>query len=239
MNKGFDVFFLMLPLALIGCTEKSVTYTEPLHCPDFPVTHSGEATFYFPRYASDSTGSCSFDLSPGDTLIGAMNLIDYENSKLCGAVISVSGPRGTVVIKIVDLCPECPQGNIDLSPQAFAQIADTVLGRVPIHWHVLAADVSGPILYHFKSGSSQWWTAVQVRNHRYPIYSLEYLTPRHMFKAVSRTSYNYFVENNGMGPGPYTFRITDIYGHTLVDSTIVFDTTNDVAGHGQFPPCGQ
>ncbi len=230
--------FLFALSAFTGCAEQSVTYAEPLHCPDFPVIHSGEATFYFPRTGPDSTGSCGFVLSPADTLVGAMNLVDYENSKMCGSCVGVTGPKGTVVVKIVDLCPECPKGNIDLSPQAFAQIADTILGRVPIQWQLLACDVNGPIVYHFKSGSSQWWTAVQIRNHRYPIFSLEYLSPQHSYQDMSRTNYNYFVVNGGIGPGPYTFRVTDIYGHELVDSAIVFDTTNDIPGHGQFPLCG-
>lgn len=240
IRKIFSLFGSCFLIVWLGCSEQSVTNIEPLHCPDSPIIHSGEATFYFPRSGSgDSTDACGFDLSPADTLIGAMNLIDYEGSRLCGSVVSVSGPKGTVVVKIVDLCPECPQGNIDLSPQAFAEIADTILGRVPIQWHVLAADVNGPILYHFKSGSNQWWTAVQIRNHRYPVFSLEYLTPQQTYQQMNRTDYNYFVVNGGLGLGPYTFRVMDIYGHTLVDSAVVFDTTADVAGHNQFPLCGQ
>ena len=37
------------------------------------------------------------------------------------------------------------------------------------------------------------------------------------FVAVNRETYNYFVEPSGMGPGPYTFRITDVHGASLVD----------------------
>lgn len=55
------------------------------------------------------------------------------------------------------------------------------------------------IRYHFKEGSNQWWTDVQVRNHRNPIAKLEYYNGN-QWVAVPRTDYNYFVQTNpGMG----------------------------------------
>ena len=210
-----------------------------LHCPDTPMIHSGEATFYDSVVGS---GSCSFDSTDtmiDESMVGAMNQYDYLNSQICGACLSVTGPSGTILIRIVDMCPGCGKGGIDLSPKAFLLIADTSLGRVPITWQVVAYNVVGPVVYHFKDGSSQWWTAVQIRNHRYPIYSLEYLNSENSFKQVNRVDYNYFVEPSGMGPGPYTFRVTDVYGHVLVDSSIALLPNGGVPGHSQFPSCGE
>src|SRR6185436_2787165 len=102
----------------------------------------------------------------------------------------------------------------------FAKIAELVKGRVPITWWIVSPDISGPILYRFKEGSSQWWTAVQIRNHRNPIAKVEYLDATGKFKAVPRTDYNYFVASNGMGPGPYTLRVTDSYGNVLTNTGI-------------------
>ncbi len=59
------------------------------------------------------------------------------------------------------------------------------------------------------------------------------------WKRITRTSYNYFVVPGGLGKGPYAFRVTDIYGHVLVDSTVALTPGGDVSGHGQFPSCGQ
>ena len=178
-----------------------------------------------------------FDSTPGDLMIGAMNLTDYQGSLACGECVSLTGPHGTIMIRIVDLCPDCPRGNIDLSPLAFSRIADTALGKVPITWQVVDCGITGPILYHFKDGSNQWWTAVQIRNHRYPIGTLEYMKPDGTYKAVNRVDYNYFVEPAGMGPGPYTFRVMDVYGHYLVDSLIVPVENASVPGRAQFPSC--
>ena len=195
-------------------------------------THTGEATYY---NEADGGGNCSFDPTPQDLMVGAMNHTDYADSAICGAYVELTGPNATITIRIVDQCPECPAGNIDLSPLAFSKIAELVKGRVPITWRIVSPDISGPIHYQFKEGSSQWWTAVQIRNHRNPIAKFEYLAKNGQFKAVPRENYNYFVESSGMGPGPYTFRVTDSYGNVLTDSGIVLNVGGEVAGAAQFP----
>ena len=232
-RKLYLVFaFLPLPsLFFAGCIASPTQVI--LQCPSSPTIHRGEATYYY----ATGAGACLFDSSKTDLMMGAMNIFDYAGSQICGATAVVSGPNGTITIRIVDLCPECPAGNIDLSPQAFEQIADTSLGRVPISWYVTASNVTGPILYHFMEQSSPYWTAVQIRNHRYPIYSIEYQSSSRTWKNIERTDYNYFVVPGGLGVGPYTFRVTDIYGHVLVDSSVVLTPGGDVAGSAQFPPC--
>jgi expansin len=224
---------ITLPLA---CADDSTKVIEQaaLRCSDAPVVRTGFATFYA---TADGSGNCGFDPTPNDLMIGGMNHTDYAGSFVCGTCVSVLGPKGNITIRIVDQCPGCGQGDIDLSPLAFSLIADTSLGRVPIQWHTISCDVNGPIIYHFKAGSNQWWTAVQIRNHRYAVSSVEYLTPQGMFKPISRLDYNYFVEPGGMGPGPYVFRVTDIYNHSLIDSGIVLAANANISGNKQFPSC--
>ncbi len=194
--------------------------------------HQGIATYY----DADGTGACSFDPSPNDLMVAAMNADDYNNAAVCGEFVQVSGPKGTIMIRIVDLCPECKSGHLDLSQHAFAQIADLQLGIVSITWQVVSPTLSGPIAYHFKDGSNQWWTAVQIRNHRNPIAKLEYRSSGGQWVSMPRTSYNYFVQTNpGMGPGPYTFRVTDHYGNTLIDTGIPHIENGTVNGTAQFP----
>lgn len=195
--------------------------------------HTGIATYY----SATGDGACLFGPSPGDLMVSAMNAAEYENAAACGSYVYVSGPKGAVTVRIVDLCPECQAGHLDLSREAFARIADLPLGRVDITWQVVSPDLPGPIAYHFKDGSNQWWTAVQVRNHRNPVAKFEYLDAGGRWVAVPRTSYNYFVQTNpGMGPGPYTFRVTDSAGHVLTDSGIPHVENGTVEGAAQFPP---
>ena len=195
--------------------------------------HMGKATYY----AADGSGNCSFDATPGDPLVAAMNTTDYAASAVCGACVAIDGPDGSITVRIVDRCPECPQGNIDLAEGAFPMIADKQLGIVPISWQYVSCPVAGNLVYHFKEGSNQWWTAVQVRNHRNAIAKFEYRAMDNTWKDVARVDYNFFIDESGMGPGPYDFRVTDVAGNTLEDHGVPFIEAGDSPGAGQFPAC--
>ncbi len=202
-------------------------------CAD-PETHSGEGTYYD---FADGSGNCGFPATPDDLMVGAMNHTDYDGSAACGTCVHVEGPDGAVNVRIVDRCPECAQGDIDLSPEAFEQIAPLSAGRVDISWTYVPCDVSGPVVYHFKDGSNQWWTAIQLRNHRHAIERLEYRGESDWVE-VPRLDYNYFVAEEGMGPGPLELRVTDRWGHVLEDSGIPSLDDADASGAAQFPGCG-
>ena len=194
--------------------------------------HSGEATYY----AADGSGNCSFEAGPA-VMIAAMNDSDYADAAACGACVEVTGPDGTIVVRVVDRCPGCPAGDIDLSEAAFPMIAAKELGRVPISWRYVSCAVDGEMSYRFKEGSSEYWTAVQVRNHRNAIASLEYREGGGGWQAVSRASYNYFIEEGGMGPGPIDLRVTDVAGNVIEDDGLMVLGGAEVASKGQLPAC--
>jgi expansin len=200
-------------------------------CDDAPNEASGDGTYY----AANGTGNCGFDAST-DLMVAAMNGVDYSTAAWCGACIEVTGPMGKVVVRIVDQCPECASGDLDLSPQAFEQLSPLAAGRIAITWHEVACDVIGPIAYHFKDGANAYWTAIQIRNHRYPIAKLEAQTTG-AWQAIARVDYNYFVESAGLGPGPYMLRVTDTRGHVLEDSAIALGDNVTRSGASQFPLC--
>ena len=192
--------------------------------------HSGEATWY----TATGAGNCSFDPSPENMLVAAMNHVDYAASAICGAFVEIYGPQGTITVRIVDQCPECLAGDIDLSQEAFALIAPLVSGRVPITWRVVSPAIAGPIRYHIKDGSNPWWLAVQIRNHRNPIAKIELLNGG-SWRQLRRESYNYFIEDGVVVGNPVTLRVTDVYGNVLSD-TIPFEVDVDISGAAQFPP---
>ena len=197
--------------------------------PTIGPVHSGEGTYY----NATGAGNCAFPASPQNLMVAAMNHIDYGTADLCGATIRVNGPKGSVDVRIVDQCPECPQGDVDLSREAFAVIADIPQGRVPITWQIISPALDGPISYYFKPDSSQWWAGIQIRNHRNPIAKFEYRSGN-TFIEVPRQSYNFF-EVSGMGVGPYTFRVTDVLGNVIQDSNIPLSPGSSVPGSSQFP----
>jgi expansin (peptidoglycan-binding protein) len=223
----------LLVVALVGCGGGDDGGITPGgSCTDAPPEASGEGTYY----AADGTGACSFDASPGDLMVAAMNAVDYNTAAWCGACVEVTGPMGTVTVRVVDKCPECVHGDLDLSPQAFEQIAPLSAGRVSITWHEVPCNVSGNLGYHFKDGANQWWTAIQIRNHRYPIATLE-AQDGASWREISRVDYNFFVETAGLGPGPYTLRVTDTRGHAVEDTGIALGDNVTRAGTSQFPLC--
>ena len=228
------VGMLLIPVTSAGADGGATIYLPMVsqNQPNPNPTHQGQATYY----NATGSGACLFDASPDDLMVTALNAPDYDNAAWCGAYVHVYGPNGEVTVRIVDLCPECKSGDLDLSKEAFAQIANLSAGRVSITWQVISPALSGTIAYHFKDGSNQWWTAVQVRNHRNPIAKFEYLDSGGSWVEVPRTSYNYFVQTSpGMGVGPYSFRVTDLYGNVLVDSDIPFIEDGTVQGSSQFP----
>jgi expansin (peptidoglycan-binding protein) len=191
----------------------------------------GVATYY------DATGggACSFDPT-SDPMVAAMDVSEYANSAVCGECVTLVGPDATITVRIVDECPGCEVGHLDLSQQAFSQIAALSLGKVPIKWHVVPCAVTGPLAYRFKEGSSQYWTAIQVRNSRYPIASLEWKTGSADYQAITRESYDYFVIQSGVGTtGPFMVRVTASNGDTLEDTLPGVMAAEVVQGAAQFP----
>jgi expansin (peptidoglycan-binding protein) len=192
-------------------------------------SEQGVATYY----AADGSGNCGFDPSPNDLNVAAMNASEYAGSAVCGECVSITGPKGNVTVRIVDQCPDCEKGHLDLSQQAFAQIADVSAGRVPITWEVVACNVSGNIEYRVKDGSSQYWTALQVRNSRLPVAKME-LQSGGSWVDIMRATYNYFIVPSGVGPGSYQVRVTAVDGQTLVDTLPAVQPSTTVPGSGQF-----
>ena len=83
-------------------------------------------------------GACGTILEAGD--YGAVSHECYQASQ-CGTYAKITGPKGSVVIKILDKCPSCKAGEVDISSTAFAKIADLDSGRVKVTWSL--SDSSG------------------------------------------------------------------------------------------------
>jgi expansin (peptidoglycan-binding protein) len=200
-----------------------------------PIAATGNATYY----DATGAGSCSFDPPGGasDRLVAALNGPDYAHAAWCGACLAVTGPAGAVVVRVVDQCPGCKRGDLDLSREAFAAIAPLSAGRTKIAWHAVPCPVTGPLVYQIKAGSNASWIAIQLRNHRHPIARLEARDAGGAYRAIPRTDDNYFVPPGGLGPGPYALRVTDAQGHALEDGAIALGDGVTRSGAAQFPSC--
>ncbi|MGW0712304.1 expansin EXLX1 family cellulose-binding protein [Streptomyces sp. NPDC002643] len=174
------------------------------------VSYDGVATLYD---AGDGNGSCSFGPSE-DLMIAAMNTKDYETSKACGATVLVRSGDASVTVRITNECPApCEPGQLDLSAQAFAELADTSRGRIPITWSLLSLARPETLSIRYKTGSSQYWCGIQAIGHRNPLARLE-VRADGAWRQLARTEYNYFLSEQGTGCGG-AIRLTDIYGEQL------------------------
>ncbi|MDO5155784.1 MAG: expansin EXLX1 family cellulose-binding protein [Eubacteriales bacterium] len=194
--------------------------------------HKGEATFY----EFGGGGAANLDYLSESFYTAAMNHEDYMNG-LAGAYVEVTDKDGDkIYVVITDRLPEGKKGDIDLDRKAFKAIEPEVTGRMQITWKIVPFPTKEPISYVFKPTSTKWWAEVQVRNGRYPIKKLEYKNAKGNFVELERQEYNYFTAPSGMGDGPYTFRVTDFYGHVLEDSGITIHANGTpVAGSANFP----
>jgi expansin len=227
MIRGFSAALLAL---LAGCGSS----TEELgKVPTLPLGESQDGLITF--YDATGAGNCSFDPTPDDLDVAAMNIGQYQNGAVCGSCVEVEGPKGNLKVRIVDSCPDCSEkGHLDLSRSAFAKIADPAAGRVKVRWRVVTCDVRGPVSYRFKEGSSEYWTAIQVRNHLLPISRLEY-KKNGAWVNMPRTSYNYFLEEKGVGTtGALQLRLTAQDGQTLEDTLPGVTSSRTFAGGAQF-----
>ncbi|RKT19846.1 expansin (peptidoglycan-binding protein) [Streptomyces sp. 1114.5] len=174
--------------------------------------YQGVATSYD---AADGNGACSFGPS-ADLMVAAMNHTDYETSRACGATVLVRAANGaSITVRIVNECPlPCAPGQLDLSHEAFAKLADLSVGRLPITWTELSpGSAPAAVSIRYKTGSSQWWCGIQAIGHRNPVATLE-VRAGGGWRQLTRTDYNYFLSPDGSGCGG-SIRVTDVYGEQL------------------------
>lgn len=208
--------YVVVLIALVGAAcgdDKGAASPQPSGGHLFSTeVKEGIATFY----DATGAGNCSFDATPDDLDVAAFDASSYAGSATCGACVKVKGPQGEVTVRIVDSCPGCDRNHLDLSRSAFAKIAEPSRGRVPVSFSTVACGVSGGMAFHFKDGSSKWWTAIQVRNHRLPVAKVEYQKAG-AFVEMKRADYNFFIEASGVGdqPNGLVVRVTALDGQVV------------------------
>ncbi|MGW3894598.1 expansin EXLX1 family cellulose-binding protein [Micromonospora profundi] len=186
--------------------------------PTGDTVHKAKASFYD---AGRSGGNCSFPAPPADRLYVALGSSAYSGAAACGSYLDVTGPKGTVRVMVMDQCGGCGSGKIDLSDEAFAKIADRAQGIAQVTYRaVVDPPLDGGLTFRMNGGASQWWFAVQVGNHGNPLRSVEARGPVGGFRKAARQSDNYWTVEGGLGPGPYSIRVTDVYGRQATATTI-------------------
>jgi expansin len=181
---------------------------------------SGEATHYV---LQPGDGNCSFPGLPAGQLYVALSPGEYGSAAACGSYVQVTGPDGSVTAEVVDQCPPCQAGHVDLSEAAFARIAPLAAGLVPVTYHVITSPpLPAPLSLRVKEGSSAYWLALLPIGSGNPVTSVRVSSAARGGQDLAHASYNYWIAPSGLGPGPFTVQLTDSAGHqaTLTGITL-------------------
>ncbi len=200
---------------------------------------SGTAT----HYVLSGLPNCSYPSPPADQLFVALSPSEYAAAGGCGGYLQVTGPGGSVRVKVIDQCPECATGHIDLSEPAFAELAPLPAGLINVTYTSLTDPaLPGPITMEVKTGSSPYWLALLADNTGNRLASVQVENASGGWISLTRTSYNYWIAQSGAGSGPFTVRLTDTSGNevTVNDITLspgtVQTTSTSMYGAGSAPP---
>jgi expansin len=180
------------------------------------VSAAGTATGTATHYVLSGTGNCSYPSPPADGLFVAMSPSEYDGAAACGSYVQVSGPDGSVTAEVIDQCPPCAAGHVDLSEAAFSRIAPLSAGLVPVSYRTIADPaLPGPVSLRVKEGSSPYWLALLAQNTGNPLASVQVEGASGGWQDLARADYNYWLAASGAGPGPFTVRLTDTAGHQV------------------------
>ncbi len=159
---------------------------------------TGTATHYDLR----GLPNCSYPSPPADGLFVAMPPDEYASAAACGGYLEVHGPDGSVRAEVIDQCPDCGPGHIDLSAAAFSAIAPLNAGLVNVTYQFLASpSLPGPVSLRVKEGSSRYWLALLAMNTGNPLASVAVESESGGgWSDLARASYNYWVAQSGAGP---------------------------------------
>jgi expansin len=183
-------------------------------------TVSGIAT----HYVLSGLPNCSYPSPPANNFFVALSPSEYNSAAACGGYLTVTGPDGSVTVQVIDQCPECATGHIDLSEPAFAQLSPLGAGLINVHYQYLADPaLPGPVTMEVKSGSSQYWLALLADNTGNPLASVQVETGSGGWISLARANYNYWIAQSGAGPGPFTVRLTDTQGNQVTLHDVALD----------------
>jgi expansin (peptidoglycan-binding protein) len=118
----FSYIFTLLATAALFMTAQCAPMLEARG------SMSGRATYY-----AVGLGSCGDTNSDGE-MVAALSGSLMGEKKYCGKSITLKGGSGSVTVKVVDTCPGCGKGDVDLSPAAFKKLGSLSKGVIPITW---------------------------------------------------------------------------------------------------------
>ncbi|TDH74388.1 uncharacterized protein CCR75_005086 [Bremia lactucae] len=182
----------------------------------------GEGTAY--TLGNVSSGNCNFMYDPGvNGNYAALNNDQWDSTRNCGRCAQVScdddrcsDKTTTEVVYLLDRCPECKQGDLDLSPSVFKKLTGSDPSRYNIKWQFVDCPVKGNVQYCTKSGSSSSWLAIQPTNFANGVASFKI---ENQDVTMVDSCYYYLLANGAnVNMDAVNVEMTSISGETITDT---------------------
>jgi expansin (peptidoglycan-binding protein) len=202
-------------------------------------------------YTYTNNGQCSFGAMGGPTLnypyIVAPNEAFYGDGSKCGVCYELTGPSGSVVVQVADVCPQAGNGacagdvdHFDLGPNSatFGQVAPTVWGMTMISKRQVACPVTGNVGVRTKDGVNGWWMALLVFNHRVGVSAVQ-IQIGGVYQNMTRQIYNYWTYSGAI-PQPFNIKIYSVLNDviSMTIPTVAAEQVYTSSAQFSVPPAG-
>ncbi|KAL4146560.1 hypothetical protein PRNP1_012424 [Phytophthora ramorum] len=176
-------------------------------------------------------GNCAFmsSWSQASTNYVAVNQAQWDSQTHCGQCIEATcidskckNKDTSVTLQVVDRCPECKYGDLDMSPSALTKIVGHNPGRIKIGWKYVDCPSPGTIKVCLKQGSNPWWVAIQPTNARTAVKSVSI---NGKAGTMLDSGYHFYIQSKDKVP--FDKLTVDV---TSVDGTVVSGTYSMTIG---------
>ncbi|KAG7397251.1 hypothetical protein PHYBOEH_001063 [Phytophthora boehmeriae] len=205
---------------------------------------TGDGTAY--TLGQSSAGNCNFmsALDLASTDYAALNDKQWDGLQNCGRCAEVScdddrcaDKSKSIVVQILDRCPECQYGDLDLSPTVFTALTGSTPSRYKVKWKFVDCPVQGNVNYCLKGGSNNYWTAVQPTNVATGVKSLQI---NGQDTTMLSSAYYYLLDGASQTQTDLTsvkISLTDVNGNSIED-TVSLTADSCTEGAHQFSSSG-
>jgi expansin len=206
-------------------------------------TYSGELYLGPVEWTGSFHNACSpypaeVQQAMGNLLVGLSNAIP-DTANLCDACVLITTAAGrTAVGRVVTYGDTTGEGYLDTSRALYDTLAQGDSDSTPaITWQVAKCPEAGPVRYQFQSGSHEDWTSFWVRNSRLPLSKVEVQSSKNgSWQTLRREADGTFNDDDGIGLGAFSVRLTSIDGQQRVDQFPSYQRGAQLlTGQGNFP----
>lgn len=188
-------------------------------------------------FEPSADNACSLPIEE-DAIHVALPAESFRGGVACGGCVSlfsIEGGGANLRAVVVDECADCGPEEIRVDPESLEVLRGSSARPTNFIWSFATCERDGPIEYFFRADSDASRLAVQPRNLRQPVETIELAGPDGELVPLARDGGWHVGE--GLGPGPFDTRVVDLYGHEIEDLSIELRAGESVPGGYQLPAC--